>query len=227
MKKCILFSLLFVFFPYDGSAERMLVSFESYDMPGWYIGVVNEDVILLELETEIDREYTTFNFVSGLADKAYTSIQAASDPNYYWTHQNNIIKLQEYSAWMLYIYSATWKVIQGFADTNNRNLVSFRTWNYPDMIIRRHNRRLFLEKSDGSELFKKNATFITRPPNWDGKNKLSKKRTGENSLSRSREASFAAFIFYIVLVTITLVIVVINLRKKKWNLHVTAKKRLK
>jgi hypothetical protein len=52
---------------------------------------------------------------------------------------------------------------------------SFRSWNYPDRYIRhrlflglhyiRHsNFELWLVKSDGSQLFKKDATFIMSPP---------------------------------------------------------------
>jgi hypothetical protein len=166
------------------------------------------------LKTEMDREYTTFNIIPGLADEAFLSIQAATDMNYCLRSQDRMIRLHENSGWMLYKENATFKPDYGLADTTDKCLVSFRMWKYPELWIRHKDGKLYIEESDGSELFKKNATFILRPPNWDGKNRLSKKRTGENSFSSSRIASFAAFLFYIALIVIALSIVVINLRKE-------------
>ncbi|MBN2535734.1 MAG: AbfB domain-containing protein [Spirochaetales bacterium] len=214
MKKYFSFFLIFIIFSLSLSAENMSVSFESYDMPGWYIGIRNEDAILIQLYTDIDKEYSTFTIVPGLDDEKHISIQAATDPNFYLREQNQTIKLHEHSIWMHYDMGATFKKEKGLADKKNRDLVSFRTWKFPEFFIRHKNGKLSVEVSDGSELFEKNTTFIIRPPNWDGKNRVSKERTGEKSFSSSRTASFAVFTFYIALVIIALIIVKINLRKK-------------
>ena len=201
----------------NAAGNNISFSFESFDMPGWYIGVKDEDAFLFSINIPIEKEYTTFNIVPGIADGKAVSIQAATDVNYYLRRQEQIIKLKEYSTWDMYKQNTTFIIDQGLADKNNQNLVSFRSWKYPQMYIRHKNRNLFIEHFDGSEFFKSNATFIVKPPNWDGTNRLTKERTGEKSFSSSNEASFAAFIFYISLVIITLVIVFINQSKNNGN----------
>jgi hypothetical protein len=214
MKKYIVFSIMSAFFTWIVSAESTSVSFESHNMPGWYIGIRGEEAMLMTLDTDKDRECTTFNMVPGLADSTHISIQFVTDPNYYLRHQQQVIKLHEYSTWMVYKWDATFKREQGIADMNNKNLVSFRACNYPNMLIRHRNKRLYIEAFDGSDLFKSDATFIVKPPNWDGNNNRSKVNKGKLSFTRSREASFTAFIFYNTLIVISLVIVVIIPLKK-------------
>ncbi|MBN1695902.1 MAG: AbfB domain-containing protein, partial [Spirochaetales bacterium] len=199
--------------------DNMSVSFESCDMPGWYIGVDDEELVLLEPDSDAAKEYTTFNFVPGFADASCVSIQSASDPGYYVRRRHHTVRLHEYSAWMLYKKDATWRVERGLADKDDKTHVTFRVWNDGGMVIRHLNRRLFVEISDGSEPFEKAATFIIRPPNWNGVNRVSEKKAGERSFSRSRAASFAAFSFYIALVLVTAVIVAVNRKKRKPGRH--------
>ncbi|MBN2536553.1 MAG: AbfB domain-containing protein [Spirochaetales bacterium] len=227
MKKYFLFLLLPILFPCKASAKNISVSFESYDMPGWYIAVKNENVTLLPLSTEMDKEYTTFIIVPGLAQSNYTSIQSATDRNFYLRHRNGVIILREYSTWHSYRRDATFKKEPGIADKNNNDLVSFRVYSHPGMFIRYKHGKFYIEEPDESEIFKKNATFIIRPPNWDGKIKLTEKRTGEKSFTNSSEAAFAAFLYYIGLVMITLVIIIIIKIRKKRILQGTVKKQLK
>jgi hypothetical protein len=195
-------------------AEKKIVSFEAYDKPGWYIGFEEEEAALLELHTEIAKEYTTFNIVSGLADKAYVSFQFAIETNYYIVQHDEVIKLWEYSAWSLYKLLATFTVEPGLADINDPNMVTFRILENTDMLVVQRDGKLVVEEPDGSEAFKRNATFIIRPPNWDGKNKLSEKRTGKKALAASRKATLALFIFYSALIIIAFTVVVIDLNEK-------------
>jgi len=56
---------------------------------------------------------------------------------------------------------ATFCVVWGLANSEGR---SFESVNFPKHYIRHSNFELWLAKSDGSPLFKKDATFIISPP---------------------------------------------------------------
>ena len=56
---------------------------------------------------------------------------------------------------------ATFCVVPGLA---NSGAISFESVNFPKHYIRHSNFELWLGKSDGSQLFKKDATFIISPP---------------------------------------------------------------
>jgi hypothetical protein len=213
MKKFLLLSLFLVCFAGQGYTKNMTASFESYDLPGYYLGVVNEKVVLIELATEIDKEFTTFNIVPGIADRRFVSIQSATDPAYYFKSHKNHIILEEFSSWMIYKQSTTFIMDPGFADIQNPDLVSFRSWKYDATAIRHRGTEVLIEISRDNESFRRNATFIIRSPNWNGTNRLSKKRTGENSLSRSRTASLGGFIFFLGLVMCTVIFVLKNKEK--------------
>lgn len=211
MKTYLLLIILTVILPWYGFGGNLSASFESYDFPGWYIGVQNEEAILMRLDSEINKEYTTFNLVSGFADENHLSLQSAVDMNYYLRRENRDVMLHENSTWMMYKENATFQVVPGLADIHNPNCITIKSWRYPAKVVHHKYGKIFMEESDGSEVFKKSATFIIKPPNWNGTPRLSHQRTGENSFTRSREASIAGFIFYIALIMFIPIIIVINL----------------
>ena len=214
MREPVFLLLFLVSFFFPIYAETGIVSFESYDMPGWYMGVVEEEATLLKPDTEQNREYTTFRIVPGLFDETQISIQSATDSDYYLRHQRRIIKLHEYSTWSLYKKDATFLKEPGLADTKNHILVTFKAWNYPNMSIRHRDGEVLIEESEDNEEFKKSATFIVKPPNWGGTMRVTKKRKCVQSFNRSRAATITVFFYYMALVVIAILLAVFRLRNK-------------
>jgi hypothetical protein len=123
------------------------------------------------------------------------------------------IVLEEFSAWIINMRCMTFRMAPGLADRNNPDMVSFRAWKEVSNVIQHQGTEVFIVPSETDEEFQRTATFIISPPNWDGKNRLSEKRRGENSLSRSRVASLGRFFFFLALVIWALYFVLENREK--------------
>jgi hypothetical protein len=154
--------------------EGELVSFQTYSNHALYVGCKAEAVMLFELKTKEDKEYTTFRLVPGLADGKLVSLQSALQTNYFMRHQGGQLKLHGLEDDGLFKSDATFRKVAGLADPSDPTLVSFESFNYPGFYIRHRNGLLYIEKSEASVAYKQDATFRIQPPNWDGNNATAK-----------------------------------------------------
>jgi hypothetical protein len=94
---------------------------------------------------------------------SYYSLESRNYPGYFARHQNFYGELTTVAS-PLDRADATWMVVPGLAGAG----VSFRSKNYPSYYLRHANWRLQISQSDGSRLFREDATFYLRPGNAGG-----------------------------------------------------------
>jgi len=105
---------------------------------------------------------------------------------------------------------ATFRKVPGLIKPSDPTLVSFESINYPNHFIRHKNFILYIDPSDGSDLFKQDATFKIVPPNWDGKNPVSKLPKKKKPMMDPKQT--ANLIMLIVLGTIAIVLSIVMTR---------------
>lgn len=97
----------------------------------------------------------------------FLSFEAFNDSNYYISHDDFEGYIRQ-AIELLGKENATFKIIPGLDQESGRaNAISFQSYNYPDHYLTHDNFRLYLRKSDGSDLFNANSTFLIEPGNSD------------------------------------------------------------
>lgn len=149
-------------------------TFESSNYPGMFIRHFNFLGELTSISTDLDKQDATFKVAPTMIDIGWplpsnlVTFESANYPGYYLRHQDWRIKLQPNDNSNLFEYDATFKIVPGlyagepggFAINGN----SFESINYPGYYLRHRDFHLWVEPNDNSEQFKKDATFIMRPP---------------------------------------------------------------
>jgi hypothetical protein len=90
----------------------------------------------------------------------YYSLESNNYPGYFARHQNFLGELTKVAS-ALDFADATWMVVPGLAGSG----VSLRSKNYPSYYLRHASWRLQISQSDGSQLFREDATFHLRAGN--------------------------------------------------------------
>lgn len=137
-------------------------SFESYNYPNYFIRHRNYLGELTEVVSVLDRKDSTFKIVTGLANRHHVSLESVNYPGYYWRHYNFRLKLYRATNDQLFKKDATFKILKGLAA---ESWISFESYNYPGYFIRHRNFHLYLEK-DNSDIFRADATFKPKAPNF-------------------------------------------------------------
>jgi hypothetical protein len=141
------------------------LSFESYNYPDHFIRHQNFRGKLSKIgfTSDLDRKDSTFRIVNGLA-KPGVSFESLNYPGHYLRHRNFEIWLDELEGndTELFREDATFHRRPGLAD---ESYVSFEAYNYKGYFIRHRNLELYVEKED-ADLFRADATFLVKPPNW-------------------------------------------------------------
>ena len=93
------------------------------------------------------------------------SLRSRNYPKRWMRHQFSRIKFDEIDlsgsqASELFASDASFEIVPGLAG----QCISFRSVNYPDSYIRHRNFELWLDVPDGTELFRRDATFCMQPP---------------------------------------------------------------
>jgi hypothetical protein len=111
----------------------------------------------------------SFKQVAGLSapsDPSLVSFESENYPGYYLRHRNYEIWLDKNNNTDLFRKDASFKVHDGLAQPSAIDrpyqYVSFESTNYPGYFIRHQNYLLRIDKDNGSQLFKKDATFFRR-----------------------------------------------------------------
>jgi hypothetical protein len=142
-------------------AERHY-SFESYNYPNYFIRHKNYLGEITEVVSVLDRKDSTFKIVTGLANRHHVSLESVNYPGYYLRHHNFRLKLYRATNDQLFKKDATFKILKGLAAESWN---SFESYNYPGYFIRHRNFHLYLEK-DNSDIFRADATFKPKTPNF-------------------------------------------------------------
>ena len=91
---------------------------------------------------------------------SYNSLESFNYPNHFARHANSLGELTTISR-QLDREDATWLIVPGLAGDG----VSLRSRNYPSYYLRHAGFRLQISQSDGSWLFRQDATFFARSGN--------------------------------------------------------------
>jgi hypothetical protein len=143
-----------------------LLSLGSYNYPGHFVrhqsfrGRVSE----IKVTADLDKKDSTFRIVNGLAGRGL-SFESLNYPGHYLRHRNFEIWLDklEGSETESFREDATFRLRSGLAD---ESYVSFEAYNYEGYFIRHRDLNLYIAK-ENTDLFRADATFVVKPPNWD------------------------------------------------------------
>ena len=111
------------------------------------VGMMLTAEVLLAQDIQGDHSMLSFNY-----------------PDRYIRHQNFLGELTPVIS-ELDRKDSTFKIVPGLA---NASAISLESVNYPGYYLRHQGFRIKLQKNDGSDLFKKDATFVVESPNASG-----------------------------------------------------------
>jgi hypothetical protein len=133
-------------------------SYRSVNFPDRFIRHRNSLGFIEQINDQLGRKDATFVVVPGLAGSCH-SLEAKFFPGHFLRHQNFRVKLgTDDPLDKAFRKDATFCFRDGLADPDAR---SFESFNFPNHFIRHRDFELVLSPNDGSELFKKDATFVS------------------------------------------------------------------
>lgn len=137
------------------------IQFESYNIPGHYLKIVNLNAKLRKVNLESIHTKplweTVFIVEKGLANSTsgFYSFRAANKKDHYLRTVNNDVIIHPKSKETRNIEDATWKIDKGRADAS---LVSFRAFNFRGSFIRHINTDVIISPIN-KDLDRKDATW--------------------------------------------------------------------
>jgi hypothetical protein len=211
----VLSALVFLIINFQAFTQGKLVSLQSFNFTDHYIGCKQEDGRMYPLNEQEDREFTTWRLVPGLADKSLVSFLSPLVDDSYFRHFNFMIKLNPRSLESLFMNDATFRQVPGLAKPNDPAFVSFESYNYPNHFIRHKNFILYIDPNDGSDLYKQDATFRIVPPNWDGKNPVSKIPKKPKPMMDAKQAANTIILVVLGAAAMALSYIITRIREKR------------
>jgi hypothetical protein len=146
------------------SEDVFLRSLQSANYPERFVRHANLQGRIDPIASDLDKQDSTFRLVSGLATADGFSLEAANSPGWFLVAENNVIVLRQRKPNdAQFDKSATFLLYQGFSDPTQ---YSFGPLTQPDHFVRHAGFLLVASRSDGSDAFKKDATFRFTAPNW-------------------------------------------------------------
>jgi len=123
--------------------EDVKVRLQSYNYPSMYIRHNNFTARIDEKITP--EEDAQWRLVKGLANQGegYVSIESVNYPGYYLRHYDYKLRLEKYDGSNIFAADATFKVVQGLADSS---CISFQSYNYPTRYIRHYEKLLRIDE---------------------------------------------------------------------------------
>jgi hypothetical protein len=145
------------------------VSIRSLNYPDLYIRHKNFAGYLETANDDLSAKDASYKLVPGLANKNCTSLESINFPGYFLRHQNLRIKLSP----KVNSTPTIKQVMQGTNDSTfaadatfcrkigvyGQKGISFESANMPGYFIRHKNFELWIDRSNGTDLFRKDATF--------------------------------------------------------------------
>ncbi|MFV0936135.1 AbfB domain-containing protein [Bacillus thuringiensis] len=148
------------------------LSLESLNYPGRYIRHASYLGELTTIQSELDRYDATFEWSGDWYYGAEGRLRSVNYPLHYLRHQDYRIKLHKADypygrlptpEEQLAILDSTFFIVQGLADVNNQDLISFRSKNFPNRFIRHKDFHLWVEHVE-NDLDRVDATFKIKRP---------------------------------------------------------------
>ncbi|GAB2583270.1 hypothetical protein Aab01nite_84560 [Paractinoplanes abujensis] len=134
------------------------VSLESVATPGRYVTVAGTDGMLEPVTTAEERKDATLQVVAGLADPSCISLLGPQGR--YLRHSSFRLQLSPPEGTVLFRGDATFCPRPGAT----AGTVSFESANYRTFYLRRVGDELWVDKSDGTDTFRTDSSFLIRPP---------------------------------------------------------------
>jgi len=138
-------------------------SIRAYAPARHYIRHANSLGRISEINVELDSRDARFKTVPGLAKSGCVSFLSTNIRNHYLRHSNFRIILSPYSNDALFKQDATFCMEWGLRRMGNEESVTFRSFNFPDRVIRHRNFELWLDAVENTPLFRSDASFFIEP----------------------------------------------------------------
>lgn len=143
------------------SLPTKLISFKV-NFTDLYVGHGDYKSIVVPAKTTGERLNCTFEVVNGLADTGSMSFRSINIPSHYLSHGGFRLRLTPYEDSKGFRENATFRQVPGLAGSSAS---SFESLNYPKHFIRvRQNKEVWVDKNDGSDKFRREATFSVGTP---------------------------------------------------------------
>jgi hypothetical protein len=138
-------------------------SIRAYAPARHYIRHANSLGRISEIKVELDSRDARFKTVPGLAKSGCVSFLSTNIRDHYLRHSNFRIVLSPYSSDELFRKDATFCMEWGLRRVGNEESVTFRSFNFPDRVIRHRNFELWLDAVENTPLFRSDASFFIEP----------------------------------------------------------------
>ena len=148
-----------------GTATGTPVSLQASNYTGSYLTNVNGTARLVTPANPTDRQQATFRIVPGLAGQG-VSFASATSANQYLRHQNFQILQQTNDGGDIFRRGASFTqraALAGNCGCNSGTCSSYESVDWPGYFVRHRNFSFYIDRSDGSDLFKQDASFCAAP----------------------------------------------------------------
>ncbi len=180
-------------------------SFEASNFPGYFIHYSKDGAYIGPILNDEDKKFTEFAFDPSPFQKEEDRkqgllifVKPLNEQQLYLRHLNGKLVVARSDDSKAFFDDATFYARKGFTQkepywkgVNDGWEISFESSKYPGYYISHSNYNLYLQKDDGSELFKKDATFIFRWANHKGPLNLDEFNTEQARVRRMAELAFS------------------------------------
>jgi len=139
-------------------------SIRAYAPARHYVRHANSLGRISEINAELDSRDARFRIVPGLAKASCVSFLSTNIRDHYLRHSSFRIILSPFSNDELFRKDATFCMEWGLRRVGNEESVTFRSFNFPDHVIRHRNFELWLDPVENTPLFRSTASFFIEPP---------------------------------------------------------------
>lgn len=160
---CLFVASCVALLPPAGAQDGREHSIRAYAPARNYIRHANSLGWISAINVELDSRDARFKTVPGLAKSDCVSFLSTNIRDQYLRHANSRIILSPYSNDPLFKKDATFCMEWGLRRVGNEPSVTFRSYNYPERVIRHRNFELWLDPVENTALFRSDASFFIEP----------------------------------------------------------------
>ena len=160
---CLFVASCVALLPPAGAQDGREHSIRAYAPARQYIRHANSLGFISEINVELDSRDARFKTVRGLANPDCVSLLSTNIRDHYLRHSGFRIILSPYSNDATFKKDATFCMEWGLRRVGNEKSVTFRSFNYPERVIRHRNSELWLDAVENTPLFRTDASFFVEP----------------------------------------------------------------
>jgi hypothetical protein len=160
---CLFVASCAALLPPAGAQDGREHSIRAYAPARNYIRHANSQGFISEINVELDSRDARFRTVPGLAQSNCVSLQSTNIRDHYLRHSGFRIILSPYSSDPVFRKDATFCMEWGLKRVRDEKSVTFRSYNYPERVIRHRNFELWLDPVENTPLFRTDASFFIEP----------------------------------------------------------------